>query len=81
MQFSVGEADFSPMYVFSAFVKNQIPVTAWVYICIFYSIGLCVCFCASAILVLLLFGYYNAFTIAFFCSGLLWGSFVLPYEF
>jgi hypothetical protein len=38
----VKEAVFFTMYVFGAFVKNQMAVMMWAYFLIFYSIGLCV---------------------------------------
>jgi hypothetical protein len=40
----VKEAVIFSMYIFSAFVENQMAVSAWTYFWIFYLIGLCVCF-------------------------------------
>jgi hypothetical protein len=66
---------FSSTYIFGSFVKNQIALAMWVYFWVFYFVplGLCVCFCGSTMLFLLLGSvakfevqYYNISNIALF---------------
>jgi hypothetical protein len=36
----VEEAIFSPLYVFGAFVKNQVGIAVWIHVCVLYSVPL-----------------------------------------
>ena len=44
VQFSPGpfieEAVFAPLYILSSFVKNKVPIGAWVYFWVFYYVTL-----------------------------------------
>ena len=51
------EAVFAPLYILASFVKNKVPIGAWVYFWAFYlvplvyiSVFFCVCVCARTIL-------------------------------
>ena len=47
----IEEAIFVLLYILASFVKNKVPIGAWVYFWAFYwSTGLYFCFCASTIL-------------------------------
>ena len=34
----IEEAVFAPLYIFTFFVKNKVPIGAWVYFCAFYLV-------------------------------------------
>ena len=45
----IEEAVFAPLYILASFVKNKVPIVAWVYFWAFYLISLFyICVCASA---------------------------------
>ena len=42
---------FAPLYILASFLKNKVPIHAWVYFLALYLVALVyICFCASTIL-------------------------------
>jgi hypothetical protein len=50
-----------------SFVKNQFAVAAWIYVCVSYSTGLRVTFCANTMLLLLLWLYSIVWSQVIWC--------------